>query len=215
MIGEKSYTHLIWDWNGTLLDDAWLCVDVMNSMLKERNLPEMTLATYQDIFGFPVRNYYMKLGFDFVSEPFDTVGLEFINRYQARRHESGLHTEAREVLDYLAVRGYSQNILSAREQQVLLEETRQTGLTKFFEHVRGLDDHYAHGKTDAGIKLLSDMGISTENILFIGDTSHDAEVASELGIDCILIPNGHQSRSRLEETGNRIAESLIYLKQLL
>ena len=38
MIDLKKYTHIIWDWNGTLLDDAWLCVDVMNGMLGERGL---------------------------------------------------------------------------------------------------------------------------------------------------------------------------------
>ena len=39
MIDLKKYTNIIWDWNGTLLDDAWLCVDVMNGMLKEHGLP--------------------------------------------------------------------------------------------------------------------------------------------------------------------------------
>ena len=55
------YTHIIWDWNGTLLDDAWLCVDVMNGMLRERRLPTRTLDQYKEVFDFPVRNYYETL----------------------------------------------------------------------------------------------------------------------------------------------------------
>ncbi|NCY21717.1 HAD family hydrolase, partial [bacterium] len=35
----KKYRHLIWDWNGTLLDDAWLCREIMNGQLRRRGLP--------------------------------------------------------------------------------------------------------------------------------------------------------------------------------
>ena len=66
------YSHILWDWNGTLLDDAWLCVDVMNSMLTERKLQPLTLQRYRDIFSFPVKDYYLLLGFDFEKEPFET-----------------------------------------------------------------------------------------------------------------------------------------------
>ena len=65
--------HVIWDWNGTLLDDAWLCVDVMNGMLSKRGLPLITLEIYRNIFDFPVRDYYLKLGYDFDNESFEMV----------------------------------------------------------------------------------------------------------------------------------------------
>ena len=73
------YKHIIWDWNGTLLDDAWLCVDIMDSMLKERSLGTLTLDRYQRLFEFPVIDYYRKLGFDFTKESFEKTGTEFIN----------------------------------------------------------------------------------------------------------------------------------------
>ena len=41
---SRKYSHILWDWNGTLLDDAWLCVEVMNSMLAERDLPQIGRA---------------------------------------------------------------------------------------------------------------------------------------------------------------------------
>ena len=79
-IDLKKYTHIIWDWNGTLLDDAWLCVDVMNGMLEERGMKLKTVDEYRELFDFPVRDYYEKLGFNFKDEPFDKVGMEFITR---------------------------------------------------------------------------------------------------------------------------------------
>ena len=49
------YRHFIWDWNGTLLNDAWLCVDIINSMLEERGIERVTAERYAQIFGFPLK----------------------------------------------------------------------------------------------------------------------------------------------------------------
>jgi len=213
--GVKHYSHIIWDWNGTLLDDAWLCVDVMNGMLKERGLPLKTVDEYQELFDFPVKAYYLKLGFDFDRESFDDVGMDFIMRYNKRLGEAMLHPDVPEVLGLISALGYSQHILSAREQNELIAETKWHGVFSYFKLIRGLDDHYAHGKTDVGLHLMSELGAARNEILFIGDTRHDGEVAAGMGIDCILIPNGHHSKMRLMHLGVPLYSSLNDLIGLL
>lgn len=203
------YTHIIWDWNGTLLDDAWLCVEVMNGILRQRNLPPISLAIYRSIFDFPVKDYYLKLGFDFNREPFEKVGMEFMVLYNQRQTECNLHPEVRHLLPYCQLKGYRQCILSAREESELVAETEILEVRPFFDLVRGLDDHYAHGKTDVGFRLIQDLGIPKQELIFVGDTLHDAEVASEIGIDCILIPNGHHSEERIRSAGVPVFLSLL------
>jgi len=204
----RRYSHVLWDWNGTLLDDAWLCVEVMNRMLAERNLQTLTLQRYRDIFAFPVKDYYLKLGFDFEKEPFEKVGMDFMNLYNLRQRDCTLHSEARGILLKIAGKGIPQSVLSAREENELRTEIKESGIESFFDKIYGLDDHYAHGKTDVGIKLIADLGLPVEKLLFIGDTLHDAEVAMELNIDCILIPEGHHSAERLSGSGFPVITSL-------
>jgi phosphoglycolate phosphatase len=215
VIDLKNYTHIIWDWNGTLLDDAWLCVDVMNGMLTERGLPLKSVEEYKELFDFPVKDYYEKLGFNWDNEPFDEVGMEFIVRYNRRQGETSLHPGVQDVLTKISEKGYSQNILSAREQNELVSETKSLGVFGYFDRIQGLDDHYAHGKTDVGLKLVKEMGVPVKKMLFVGDTRHDAEVAAEIGIDCVLIPNGHHSDERLRQLNVPIIYSLIELILLL
>lgn len=210
---SKKYTHIIWDWNGTLLNDAWLCVDVMNGMLRERDLPLKTVEQYVEMFDFPVKDYYEKLGYDFSSEPFEEVGMEFIVLYNQRQHEAGLHDGVVDILSWFRDHGYRQFILSAREQTELIDETHELGVFPFFDRINGLDDHYAHGKTEAGLRLIGEMAVPREKILFIGDTRHDAEVSFGMGVDCVLIPHGHHSRERLEKLGVPIVESFEELKK--
>jgi phosphoglycolate phosphatase len=212
---RRTYTHIIWDWNGTLLNDAWLCVEIMNGMLTERGLPLLTLDRYRAIFDFPVKDYYVLLGFDFEKEPFSEVGMEFMIRYNQRHDETDLHPEALSVLKTISGMGIPQSVLSAREENELRQEIKKLGIDSYFTRVYGLDDHYAHGKTDVGKKLIRDMGIPPSDLMFIGDTLHDAEVAAELGIRCVLIPNGHQSTERLKKSGLPVFSRLNDILSLL
>ena len=74
--------HIIWDWNGTLIDDAWLFVEIMNDELKDRDLPLINVQDYRKYFTFPVKKYYENLGFDFKKESFKKVGYNFIQKFK-------------------------------------------------------------------------------------------------------------------------------------
>ena len=106
------YKHIIWDWNGTLLNDGWLFVDVMNSILRQRKIETITLEKYREIFGFPVKDYYIKLGFNLEEEPFEECGLIFINEYVKRRYEAELFPEVPSLLTKLNIAGINHSILS-------------------------------------------------------------------------------------------------------
>ena len=65
-----THTHLIWDFNGTILQDMDLGIRCTNTMLTERGLPVIpSVEAYREIFGFPIDEYYRRLGFDFVLAP--------------------------------------------------------------------------------------------------------------------------------------------------
>ena len=62
--------HVVWDWNGTLVDDAKLCVDIVNGILSEHMMPAVSLEFYRDHFSFPVSSYYEKIGLPTREIPF-------------------------------------------------------------------------------------------------------------------------------------------------
>jgi phosphoglycolate phosphatase len=202
-----KYKHIIWDWNGTLLDDAWLCVEILNRMLERRGMKKTTLVEYQMYFDFPVINYYIKLGFDFEKEPFDDVAREYICAYESQCCKCSLREGVIDIVKQFRTRGISQSVLSASQRSSLIKVLEIFDLKIFFENIVGLDDYYAHSKVDAGKKLLKNLTISKKEILLIGDTTHDYEVARMLGTDCLLLPAGHQSRQRLLASGAKICDS--------
>lgn len=203
-----KYKHIVWDWNGTLFDDAQVCIDVMNGMLERRGLKELTPERYREIFTFPVEDYYKAAGWDFSREPFAELAVEYITEYLRRAAGCGLRRGAAEVLEKLRERGYVQLIASASEAAALTEQVRRCGIEGCFEAVLGLGDVFAVTKEGLAREYLKAGGIAPEEVVFIGDTAHDWQVARAIGCDCILIEGGHMSRQRLRETGCKILPAL-------
>jgi len=77
-----KYKNVVWDWNGTLLDDVKISVNTINRMLRKKRLNELTVEEYKSIFGFPVKDYYEGIGFDFKHDDWETVSLDFVDTYE-------------------------------------------------------------------------------------------------------------------------------------
>lgn len=199
---------VIWDWNGTLLNDIHLCVETINEMLRKRRLPLLSVQGYKDVFSFPVKDYYQKIGFDFEVEPFEIPALEFIDRYNQQMNGCNLHLDSLKVLNYFQSIGIRQFVLSAMKQDALDECLSHHQISHFFEHVSGLDNHYAASKVENGHRLISDWNLNARELVLIGDTVHDFEVATGLGCRCVLIANGHQSKEVLQNTGVLVIDQL-------
>jgi len=203
-----KYKQILFDWNGTLLDDLWLAVDVIDIMLRKRKLGYMNKERYREVFDFPVFEYYKKIGFDFDTESFEIVGTEFIDNYNKRQYECSLHYGSIELLQNLRKQNISLGILSARLNDSLNENLRHYNILNYFSNIAGLDNHYANGKIEIGKKLIENSHIPKETTLLIGDTLHDSEVANEIGIDCILIAAGHQSKKRLLQSNKPVFDNI-------
>jgi phosphoglycolate phosphatase len=199
---------IIWDWNGTLLNDTDICIDSMNYLLHQRNQPVLSRKLYREIFNFPVRDYYVRAGFNFNLESFDAVAIEFMDLYFARLHKANIFQQAHEVLTTLKKRKFIQVLISAMEHSSLINSVKEKGLIRYFDHISGIKDHFADGKIENARKIVKDLKLDLSKTLLIGDTIHDYEVANELGVLCLLVANGHQSFERLEKLNCNVIANL-------
>jgi phosphoglycolate phosphatase len=202
------YGHIIWDWNGTLWDDTGLCVEINNHMLRRRGLPDISPETYRAKLCFPVTNYYGQIGFDYAVDSYTSLAEEFIAEYEQRRFECALQAGARELIGFLKEHGIPQAVLSAYQQDALLQAVDYFRLTPFFDDIIGLNDIYAAGKVENGKQYMAALAVAPDEVLFIGDTIHDFEVAQAMGVDCVLVANGHNSKPRLEACGVPVFDAL-------
>ena len=196
----SKYSTVIWDWNGTLLNDIDASINSINPLLQERNLRLHDRDSYRSVFGFPVKEYYVQSGFDLNNDSWEKVAHDFIDNFKEEVGKAELFEDAPLILEFLKDKGIEQYILSAMEHNSLVDNVRDKGIIDFFTHICGIDNIYATSKKENGNKLIQDFNLNPEKSLFIGDTTHDFEVATSLGIDCALFTGGHQDITRLQET---------------
>jgi phosphoglycolate phosphatase len=210
-VQKSNYRHIIWDWNGTLLDDLDYSIGVMNRLLGRRGLPLLDRARYHAVFDFPVSDYYGRLGLDVSQDNFAALGQEWMACYDAHRLDCALHPDARRILAAVQATGLTQSILSAYPHDTLVEIVEHFGLADHFAHLAGLDNIYAHSKAELGRAQVAALGLPVRDILLIGDTLHDLDVARELGVDCVLIAAGHNPAEKLRRHHDRVLDSLAEL----
>ena len=194
------FDTVLWDWNGTLLDDAALCCELLNTMLARHGYaPVGSMEAYRQVFCFPIETYYRRAGFDFSRHPFAALADEYMRLYTPRSLGCPLQPDACAVLDALRAQGMRQVMLSASKRENLL----------------GLSDIYAKSKTEVGLRWLRESGTDPARIMMVGDSEHDFEVARALGVRCVLFSGGHQPREVLAATGAPVIDALAQLLPLL
>jgi len=206
-----DYRHVVWDWNGTLLDDTWLCCASLNRLLAEDGRPAVDPVRYREIFQFPVIKVYQAIGFTPDEASFRAMSIRFMAAYESRKTECRLHVHADALLDGLTAAGLTHSVLSAYEHGLLVETLAHYGLGRRFRKTCGGADIHAGSKEDRARRHLADLGVSPDDVLLIGDTAHDAESAAAMGVDCVLAAHGHQHRSRLEPLGRRVVDGFAEL----
>ena len=194
----KNYTHLIWDFNGTILDDVQVGIDCANRLLEAHSLPRIaSVEEYREKFGFPIIDYYRRMGFDFSVTPYDELAVEWVSYYLERKKDIPAFDDIADVLRKAKEKGLVQLILSATETGMLEGQVRDLGIRHCFDTLLGLDNIHAYSKQEIGCRWMAEHPEARP--VMIGDTDHDAEVAAAMGVDCVLLACGHQSRKRLEQ----------------
>lgn len=212
----SPYTHVIWDFNGTVLDDIDLGIQSVNLMLAKRGLPVIpSREHYRSVMRFPIIEYYRSLGFDFEKEDYYTVlAPEWVALYKQGEATCAMMPQVLETLEAVKAMGIPQILLSASDRELLLYQLGRLGIQDYFEEVLGLDNIYAKSKTGLAQAWLDKHPGARP--LCVGDTDHDAALADTLGADCLLYVGGHQSEDRLRPCEKpmirRMDELLTYLK---
>lgn len=206
--------HIIFDFNGTLINDVKLCLDLLNETLNNQGKQGIDLIKYRNIFTFPIKDYYIAAGIDFNIESYESLAIKFIKKYQPLSLRCGLYEGAYEALKYLNDKKYSLYILSASEKNNLLEQCKSYNIDKYFKEILGITNIHAASKVDIGLDFIKRNNVKKEEVLFIGDTLHDYEVATSMGVECALVKCGHQSEDILAKANVKIYNSIADLMEV-
>ncbi|MEJ2769380.1 HAD family hydrolase [Mycetohabitans sp. B46] len=193
--------HIVLDWNGTLIDDIDLAVRAVNCCGERFGVTPVTRDRYRALFDFPIAGFYQALGFDFARTPFATIVEHYLECFDANVAQCALHDGVLDLLDTARAAGVGLSILSASHHDILRGTLDAKGLHDRFEHVVGLSHNRASSKLDEAMQLMRTLALRPDRTLYVGDTTHDYDVAYAVGWRPALVSTGHHDASRLLRSG--------------
>ena len=207
-----SCPYILWDWNGTLLDDTQAALDTLNIMLARRGAKPIAMDFFRDHFAFPVKPFYRSIGVCLENEDWDALAQEYHDLYAEQPKE--LNRETIAALERVKRSGARQSIISALRQDLLDEVTARMGVAPYMECIYGVDNLDGASKLDRALELMNRIAPQVgeqPDVVLIGDSLHDKEVADALKVRCVLCGQGSHAYWRLAQvapTGRTLLEAV-------
>ena len=184
-------THIIWDFNGTVLDDVNTAVAAVNMMLKSRSLPLTDIDIYRDNLVMPLEKYYETVGITNADIP--TLSIEFREMSEINSHLSKIADGFIDTVTPLKKRGIKNILMSSLYEKYLNSEVDKYDIRKYFDYIEGMKDTAVGSKIDMAHTYLKNNNIESNNVLVVGDLLSDAELANALGCELkitFILPDG-------------------------
>ena len=129
-----KYSYVLWDWNGTLLDDVDVSIDCVNILLEKMGLDKTDKDEYFEQMDMPMHKYYENL---FLSRnqklDYEICTENFHENYPKLAGSVGLHKNAVEMLEFFENSGVKQSIVSAFEKGMLNAQVEKLGVPDFLK----------------------------------------------------------------------------------
>ena len=203
-----KYKNIIWDWNGTILNDAPVAFEATNILLQRLGYETITFDYYRDNVDTPIVNFYSKI-FDLNKHDMQMLDDEWGVLYNQLSDKIQLHAGVDVMLGNFADNNLNQIILSAFKTNEILKYARKFSVEHYFDDILGTQNIVMESKTARGRRYMQEHGFAPEQTLYIGDTVHDFDTASGLGVDCILFSGGQQSPKLLKQCGVPVCDSFV------
>jgi phosphoglycolate phosphatase-like HAD superfamily hydrolase len=209
-MGKHTTTHLVWDWNGTLLDDISAVIGATNAAFAEIGIEPITLARYRELYCVPIPRFYERLMGRLPTDAEWLVMDEAFHRhYTELRVVCALTHGVEELLVEWRAGGRSQSLLSMYGHEQLLPVVRQYGIERHFVRVDGRTGPSGGSKAAHMARHVAALGgVAPEQVVVIGDAVDDAVAAAHVGARAVLYTGGSHSRASLEPAGVPVVDTL-------
>lgn len=202
--------HVVWDWNGTLLNDLDIVVESVSRSIVRYGLAPLDADGYRDHFTRPVRSFYDSL-FDRLVDDMEWEDLNktFHDNYYAAVGGARLAADALLSLERVDSLGWSQSLLSMSTHAELSHLVDSHGITRFFRSISGLKTANGDRKVNYLRTHLEEASVDPGEVFVIGDTPDDHAAAAEVGARSVAFDGGSHHRHILENLGVPVADSLL------
>lgn len=196
MAPEPRYALLVFDWDGTLIDSAATIAECIQAASREMGLPVPDRERASHVIGLGLHDSLRHAVPDLPRERYvDFAGL-YRRHFLARESSMSLFEGVPQLLSELARRGHMLAVATGKSRAGLDRALAANGLGVHFRASRCADETNPKPHPAMLLELMDELDAQPQQVLMVGDTSHDLEMARNAGVDAVAVTYGaHPERA--------------------
>ncbi|WP_353154257.1 HAD-IA family hydrolase [Pollutimonas bauzanensis] len=195
----KRYDAVVFDWDGTVMDSTHSIVAAIQSACADVELPVPDASTASWVIGLSLESALYHCVPTLTA---DRMPL-FLERYRfhflQRDPEIKLFDGILELLEVLRERQVVLGVATGKSRVGLDRVLGTTQLLSHFDATRCADESFGKPHPGMLLEIMEELSLRPEQVLMVGDTSHDIQMATSAGMDSMAVTYGaHDQRTLIE-----------------
>ncbi len=207
-----NWNYVLWDWNGTIIDDLVYNFNIVNTLLLEKCLAPISLEEYRKKFCFPIKKFYDEIGLKCNTSEYEVIANKYQILYESKIKEIELSYRIKELMAFLHEINIKQFLFTSSNKSTLMTQLAlYTGIVPLIDGIICQNNNLGIGKAELFYRWKMEQGIiDCSSIVIIGDTYYERDIATNFGADSILIKSGHQNVNETDD--HLVFDSIAHLE---
>ncbi len=197
----KRYPLIVFDWDGTLMDSTAAIVRAIQAASRDLDLPEPPDHQARHVIGLGLADALGMAVPELPKARYAEMVERYRHHYLSRDHELVLFEGVADMIEELASAGWQLAVATGKSRLGLDRALRYSGLERFFNGSRCADECHSKPHPQMLLELMTEFGVSPNETLMIGDTSHDLLMARNAQVDALGVTYGAHPGEHLDEFG--------------
>lgn len=184
---------IVFDWDGTICDSLGHIVASLRYAISRMDMPERDEDTLRGIIGLGLLEAMQRLFPGISKKEMEELAIHYREYYLASTSENtSLFPGVRETLDKLHTSGLTLAVATGKSRRGLDRALEESGISDFFHFSRCADETFSKPHPQMLEEIMALSAVDPDNVLMIGDSEHDMEMASNAGVRAAAVSYGAQ-----------------------
>jgi phosphoglycolate phosphatase len=195
-----KYGLIVFDWDGTLIDSHSAIAQCMQEASRELGLPVPEPERASHVIGLGLHDAMRIVAPDLPLARYPEFIEAYRRQFRAREDTMQPFPGMRQLLDLLSESSILA-IATGKSRRGLDRALKATGLEPHFRASRCADETDPKPHPAMLLELMAELQFRPQQVLMIGDTSHDLQMAAAAGVDAVAVSYGAHPREGLLACG--------------
>ena len=193
----KRYKAVIFDWDGTVMDSTASIVSAIQAACIDLDLPVPSVEDASWVIGLSLDQALQRCAPGLTQERVPFFQERYRHHFFLNDQQLGLFDGILPLLEELRQQEIRLGVATGKTRRGLDRVLQAQQLTAHFDYTRCADESQGKPHPAMLFDIMERLDLQPEQVLMVGDTTHDVQMAASAGVDSMAVTYGAHSKRTL------------------